>query len=479
MSEFDQQIKTDLDTLIYEITGGKEFPFSTTIPDFHEFFSIVQISLFSIHDDIEHLVNTIQDYILSKYIHPRSIKRIRIAQPKQLTDEEQDIQILQQPIHPRIQELLNIPQPEQKSQEWLNQRQSYITASVFGDACGLKGPAALANLILNKVSYGKYRPFYGNKATQWGEKYEDVCNAIYCYRNRVRVFEFGMIEHPDIPFLGASTDGISDELINIEIKSPFSRFITGIPPIGYWAQTQLQMAVLNLEKTHFLECSFYEYDDEEAFFIDFEWLEDDGTKTPVKGDQISFRNSPPAGHHQEKGLMFEVVDLHQENLEGHPKTIYIYSPIRLYKDKAGLLQWREETLQKIITSDHLIFIRVIPWTLTRISCVLIERDRDWFNDQEPILREFWKDVEFYRKQNLSSGQIENLKPKLVAKYVNFGSTTTVNQSESDEERSLHICLLGDSDEEVPEKKKKKTQVKTKSFNQCMLGDAKKAKVCLL
>jgi hypothetical protein len=197
-------------------------------------------------------------------------------------------------IHSRIAQLLAIPQPEQKSLAWLSQRQDYITASVFGASTGLLGPAALVNLLLDKVSRGKLNPFFGNQATHWGEKYEPLTNDIYCYRMQAKTYEFGMIPHPqpDLNFLGASTDGIAitkeGKLVNIEIKSPFSRYITGIPKPEYWAQMQLQMEILDLDETHFIESKFREYSLDEFWPLFEQSIEDidDGVE-PVCSSRLA------------------------------------------------------------------------------------------------------------------------------------------------------------------------------------------------
>lgn len=434
------RILADIDLSIQDVVGDK-FPFSTSVQDFEELLKSINLSLEAIYDI--NLFDEIEiiEYILEKYLVIKSAERIKKNLEIFITEERkhnQDIPYIEKSeqekfeeqivIPDRIQYLLSLPQPEQKSQAWLDQRQNYITASVFGEACGMKGPTALVTLLLNKISYGKFHAFHGNKATQWGEKYEDVANMIYGYRNLTKVYEFGMIPHPDLPFLGASTDGISAEMINIEIKCPYSRFITGIPPPHYWAQMQLQMATLDLAKTHFLECSLQEYPTEDAFFDDFEWIEQDQFRIPVKGDQITFRRPPPLDHHAEKGLLIEVIDLEQENLAGEPKTIYLYSPIEYYLDKEKLKRWRDMKIYEITHSKNLIFIRVIPWVLARLSCVEVEREQEWFDAQIPILKEFWSDVEKYRKLNLSLDEISSLKDKLIDKYINFGEQNSGNSS---------------------------------------------------
>ena len=515
----------DIDLSIQDVVGDK-YPFSTSVQDFEELLKNINLSLevtyeINLFNEIE-----ILEYILEKYLVRKSAERIKknleifitedTKQDKTKQDETKQDEIKQKEYIPyikseqekfeeqivipdHIQYLLSLPQPEQKSQAWLDQRQNYITASVFGEACGMKGPTTLVTLLLNKISYGKFQPFHGNKATQWGEKYEDVANMIYGYRNLTKVYEFGMIPHPDLPFLGASTDGVSAEMINIEIKCPYSRFITGIPPPHYWAQMQLQMATLDLDKTHFLECTLQEYPTEEAFFDDFEWIEEDQFRIPVKGDQITFRKPPPPGHHAEKGLLIEVVNLDQENLAGEPKTIYLYSPIEYYLDKEKLKLWRDMKIYEITHSKNLIFIRVIPWVLARLSCVEVDRDQEWFDAQIPILKEFWKDVELYRKQNLSLDEISSLKDRLIDKYMNFGEensnsssrrsrTSSPNKKKTMQKDSPFYneiksmgCIL-DSDDEVGTnissnnsktksvKVKKPSLVSFNKFSGCMLDD---------
>src|SRR6185312_2631385 len=85
--------------------------------------------------------------------------------------------------------------------------------------------------------------FMGNVATYWGQKYEPVATALYEQRTGTNIMEFGLIPHRTIPFLGASPDGITPEGRMLEIKCPYRRKITGIPPFYYWIQVQIQMEV--------------------------------------------------------------------------------------------------------------------------------------------------------------------------------------------------------------------------------------------
>lgn len=418
-----ENLERDINTAVATVINDLSLPLNVTQEEFEDLVDSVQIIINDIYSVKLTDDPIILDYMIENFLTEEAQTAIREYYSSLNSFSNKDSNTKSNRKTPAfIQRLLDIPQPEQKSQQWLDDRQNKITASVFGEACGIKGLAALVNLLLDKISYGKLAPFNGNKATQFGERYEDVAKNIYMYRNNTYVYEFGMIAHPDpdISFVAASTDGVSDKLINLEIKCPSARVVTGIPPVHYWAQTQVQMAVLDLDVTHFLECSIMEYVDEEAFLAryddpDEDYVNPDIDECPLQGDQITFERLPTCCH-REKGMLIELVDLSQANLEGQPKTRYIYSPIEYVDNRDKLVEWRDQTIRSIVNSHNLIFIRVIPWALKRLSCVEIKRDRDWFNSRIPIVKEFWRDVTTYRAQKLSLEQIGALQQPLLEKY---------------------------------------------------------------
>ena len=346
-------------------------------------------------------------------------------------------------IEQRFKYYYSIPQPAQKSQAWLDQRTNYITASAFGIALSPKGIVARNDLLKNKVSNGAYNTFFGNEATRWGEKYEDVCSEIYCYRNKVEVKDFGLIPHPKYPFIGASTDGITSNLINLEIKSPFSRIIKpGEVKPEYWKQMQLQMDVLDLPLTHFLECSFEEYPNEHDFWIN-------GLTNP------------------EKGIIIEYVNLNINNNDGDPKTMYVYSPVNLCDNVESLKLWYKQNILKIVTSTDQIYIMTHYWMLKKYSCVNVIRDTQWFNEQIPKFMDFWNDVEYYRKNggmdllNKDLEELEKLKPNK-SKKIKVESPSKTSFILSDEDDNIPTLsknyILSSSDEDI--KKSSNTHKKT-------------------
>lgn len=353
------------------------------------------------------------------------------------------LHIPQKEIDERWKYYFSIPQPAQKSQEWLDQRTNYITASAFAHTLEPKWKANRNELMKNKVSNGSYNSFKGNEATRWGEKYEDVANAIYCYRQNVTVEEFGLIPHPDFPFIGASTDGISSKMINLEIKCPFSRVIEpGKVKDIYWKQMQLQMAVLDLEMSHFFEVTIHEYPTERDFWMDFNY---EGFDNP------------------EKGIVMEIVDHEVTNLANLPKTCYIYSPIEFCEDENKLRRWHKREILRVISSSNQIYIRSHFWIAKVVSCVNVFREREWFDAQIPKFCEFWNEVQYYRNNGgleKFEEDIQRYKPKRDSNpNLKFKSNKPLISIEIDEMEGLipDDYLLDSSDDNSIKTNKKTPQ----------------------
>lgn len=101
----------------------------------------------------------------------------------------------------------------------------------------------------------------------WGVCFEPVVtDMIYPQlRGDCVVGEFGCIEHPRMPGLGASPDGIvvggPTKYVGrmVEIKCPTTRAYDPYKiKYEYWVQMQIQMEVCDLEECDFIECWFKE-----------------------------------------------------------------------------------------------------------------------------------------------------------------------------------------------------------------------------
>jgi hypothetical protein len=146
----------------------------------------------------------------------------------------------------------------------------------------------------------------------------------------------------------------------LEIKNPVSREITGIPKEEYWIQMQLQMETCDLNECDFLETSFKEYDNEEDFMNDGTFIYSD--KEELKGIMIYFIK------------------------EGKP--FYEYMPIKYTKEQYE--KWYDEIMEK---NNHLTWIKNIYWRIEKYSCILVLRNKFWFQHAITKIEQVWNIVE--------------------------------------------------------------------------------------
>jgi putative phage-type endonuclease len=257
-----------------------------------------------------------------------------------------------------------LPQPEQRSEAWYELRKNRLTASELADSLGEGHFKSSNDIILAKCGLGPV--FKGNAITQWGVKYEYVAIQIYEARNGVHIDEFGLVPHSTIPFLGASPDGISNKGIMLEIKCPPKRKIVGIVPHHYWVQMQLQLEVCNLEMCDFEECTLLEYRNESEYYLD--------------GD------CRLTGNELEKGVLIEYTD-------GTDKECYLYASLGLTKTQIDTWISKEK---KRLSKCQYNNIKVTYWRLDTYSVTRVYRNRSWFENKLPLMKEFWQKVCFYR-----------------------------------------------------------------------------------
>jgi hypothetical protein len=155
-------------------------------------------------------------------------------------------------MHPVVQKLIEKQYANQKSDEWLALRGTMLTASDVATALGENPYEKPSSLILKKC--GVPSEFRGNDATRHGEKYENIARDLYCEKTGEVAHDLGLVQHPEIPWLGGSADGVTESGKLLEIKCPMSRKIKNEVPKYYLAQLQILMEVLNLE-----ECDFIQY----------------------------------------------------------------------------------------------------------------------------------------------------------------------------------------------------------------------------
>jgi putative phage-type endonuclease len=323
-----------------------------------------------VQDTIEHLID---EYFLECHdsqhqIPIRSHKTAAIRAPPNINQ-----------IQSIIETLKNIEQPKQRTSEWYEFRHGLITAS---NLCKVFGSPAQVNSLI----YEKCQPLvnqdlsaYVNTESpmHWGQKYEPLSVMLYERDYATTVADFGCIQHSSCPCIGASPDGINVDPVSqrygrmLEIKNIVNREITGIPKDAYWIQMQIQMETCNLDECDFLETRFCEYADEDAFYQDAE--------------------------HEDRGIILYMVprvsmgDITHLNITTTSNAPhYEYMPLDTPLDKESVDEWIQTTRQRLRRDWSL--YTTLYWYLAESSCVLVERNREWFNAARPKIEAVWQTV---------------------------------------------------------------------------------------
>jgi hypothetical protein len=181
---------------------------------------------------------------------------------------------------------------------------------------------------------------------------------IYEHMYKTRVADFGCLQHDTHLFLGASPDGINVDPASqrygrmLEIKNIVNRDITGIPKKEYWIQMQLQMETANLNECDFLETQFSEEDDE---------------------DEVKHKDALMTGT-----ILYFMKD-------GRPH--YEYEPIGTTRAESEA--WFADAMER--NQAHM-WMKTIHWRLEKMSCVLVLRNKLWFQHAIKVLADLWQTI---------------------------------------------------------------------------------------
>jgi len=278
----------------------------------------------------------------------------------------------------QIEIVRNAYQPPQRTLEWYEYRHTLMTASNLWKI--FSSDAQRNSLIYEKCK--PFDPFQSDKtnwhaggALHWGTVYETVSIQLYEMMYHTTVEDFGCIQHPEYSCIGASPDGINvDPLSNrygrmIEVKNIVNREITGIPKEEYWIQMQLQMETCDLNECDFIETRFKEYDNEEDFY-------NDQMKDSDSGSDI----------HKWRGVILCFVERNVPN----SKPTYKYMPLDVPTDKTTIDCWIYN--MKHAVREQLVLYTVKYWYLDEFSCVLVRRNRLWFEAALPKILNTWDTI---------------------------------------------------------------------------------------
>lgn len=264
---------------------------------------------------------------------------------------------------------------EQRSPEWFKLRENLISASDLYCAVGSLDKSTRGD---NKQLYKKkcgYEPqdFVNSPAVLHGVKFEKVACDIYSTMMRTEVIDFGLIQHPIHSFIGASPDGITEDGVMLEIKSPYSRIIhrgTGVPP-EYYLQIQGQLEVCDLEECDYFECAFKLYPNVMMF------------------DQDTDDSCMYTKDLMEKGIIISYYDNKVQ------KTDHIYSEIYISdKEKKEWLDSTLLTMRKDLTKT---ISSVEYWRKDYQNTIRVYRNKKEFQEIIlPRVQEVWDNILRYR-----------------------------------------------------------------------------------
>lgn len=314
----------------------------------------------------------------------------------------------------QLEDLKNRYQPPQKSDDWYKYRHGLITAS---SAWKILDTQSNQNSYIyskcNPLCLEKFKTVNINSPFHWGNKYEPVSVLYYENKYNTVVADYGCIKHADYDFIGASPDGINVKKDSpkygrmLEIKNIVNRDITGTPKKEYWIQMQLQMEVCNLDFCDFLECRFKEYEDEEAFYAD-------GTFTHT-------------ANNKEKGIMIHFYE--------NDEHIYKYAPFGCNKETYD--KWENEIMEKHGNT----WINTIYWYLQEVSCVIVKRNKVWFQEALPHFTKIWDTITSEKIHGYSHRKPKKREQKIVVKKENSTNQETCLLNDDTENETKNIIII--------------------------------------
>ena len=272
--------------------------------------------------------------------------------------------------------------PAQRTPEWYEKRCNMITASNLWQT--LASDAQKNRIIYEKCKQFEERNIGGfgsgssssgselwtntESSLHWGVKYEPLTVMVYEKLTGAQISNFGCIQHPKYPFIGASPDGIVTNKESkfygrmVEIKNIFNREMNGIPSEAYWVQTQIQLECCDLEVCDFVETQFKEYNTPDEF-----WEEEDEDR--------------------HRGvILYFILRNGTSNI-----PLYQYMPLDVPLESAAISAWIEK-IQHEVPTEYILF-KTIYWYLDKIEMSIVLRNSAWFEAALPQIESIWKTIE--------------------------------------------------------------------------------------
>ena len=187
---------------------------------------------------------------------------------------------------------------------------------------------------------------------------------------------------------------------------------------------QIQMEVWDLDECDFLETVFKDYENEEAFNNDGETY----TRTA-------------------KGLRKGIIIQFYHNEKPH----YEYTPVDISKKEFNI--WYDKIMEK---NKHMTWVKNCYWYLEDYSCVLVPRNKKWFNAVYPDFKDLWNTILKERETGY-----EHRKPKKSRKKSKKLTPNSLQQLETNTKTLFMDTTISPK---IDEKQNIVIKVRTESFD---------------
>ncbi|CAG9134858.1 unnamed protein product [Plutella xylostella] len=105
---------------------------------------------------------------------------------------------------------------QSSSGEWLELRRTMLTASNFGKICKMRPETSCANTVKQLLYKGSVQA----EPLQHGKEHEQMALAQLSKQEGIDIKPCGLFIDSEVPYLGATPDGISGEDVVVEVKCP-------------------------------------------------------------------------------------------------------------------------------------------------------------------------------------------------------------------------------------------------------------------
>lgn len=342
----------------------------------------------------------------------------------------------------KVKRLLELDLPEQKTPDWYKQRLKRITASEaasclfrtenvckpytdtynvkmkYNPNSGINPYEKLEDYIIKKCkSSYEFVQFPNSDATLWGKKYEPVATRLYKLKTNQNIYEFGLVPHHTLEWLGASPDGITDNGTMLEIKCPMSRKIDTIPPFYYWIQTQIQLESCDLDRCDFLECEISEISKDEFM---------------------------KCGQETDYGIILRYPQTSKQIKEKCDFNLVYPPEINLTKE-----QWLDWVNTEQSKSNKLI---PIYYLINKWHIITINRNKEWFDNVKDELKAVWDKIILFQNNRCLLDNyiksIEDIKNRVF--FEKFTSTVCLISTYDTESETSFISSNDDGNDDNDE-----------------------------